>query len=108
MKKLIVLFLFFLSVYALHCPRATAGPIFPSRGFLLSPKWDTSATDRMIGDTTSVFDHAGYWAQVQRGIGSDSDRWGWSVTMGAIFEIARWDGNKSLSGFTGMELSEYT
>ena len=94
---------------------AVAGPIFPARGFLLDPKWDTSAlgtivpkAGRAIADTTSVFDHGGYWAQVQRGFGSDSDRWGWSVTMGAIFEFARWGENKSLFGFTGMELTANT
>jgi hypothetical protein len=77
---------------------ASAGPIFPTRGFLLHPKWYART------DTTSVFDHAGYFAEVQRGFGSDSDRWGWSVTMGAAFEFARWGGDKSLFGFAGSEL----
>ncbi len=75
-----------------------AGPIFPTRGFLLHPKWFGKA------DTTSIFDHDGYWAQVQRGFGSDSDRWGWSITTGAAFEFARYGGDKSLFGFAGMEL----
>jgi hypothetical protein len=94
---------------------AVAGPAFPTRGFLIAPKWDTAALGTIVpkpgrtaADTTSVFDHAGYWAQVQRGFGSDSDRWGWSVTMGGIFEFARWSGNKSLFGFTGMELTANT
>ena len=77
---------------------AIAGPIFPTRGFLLHPQWHGKT------DTTSTFDHAGYWAQVQRGFGSDSDRWGWDITMGAIWEFARWGGDKSLLAYTGMEL----
>jgi hypothetical protein len=105
MKRFIVPVISILSLGILfNISSAVAGPIFPTRGFLIDPKWDTTAADRIMGDTTSVFDHSGYWAQVQRGIGSDSDRWGWSVSMGAIFEIARWNGNKSLFGFTGMEL----
>ncbi len=78
---------------------AAAGPIFPTRGFLLDPRW-TGKTD-----TSSIFDHASYWAEVQRGFGSDSDRWAWSVSMGAIWEFARWGGDKSLFAFTGMELT---
>ncbi len=80
------------------CHAASAGPIFPTRGFLLEPKW-TGKTD-----TNSIFDHAGYWAEVQRGFGSDSDRWAWAISMGAIWEFARWGGDKSLFAFTGMEL----
>src|SRR5207249_2000646 len=49
-------------------------------------------------------DRAGYWAQLHRGFGSDSDRWGWSVSMGAIWEFARFGGNRSLFAITGMEL----
>jgi hypothetical protein len=86
------------SLFLIVSRSAIAGPIFPTRGFLLDPKW-TGKTD-----TTSIFDHAGYWAEVQRGFGSDSDRWAWSVSMGAIWEFARWGGDKSLFGFTGMEL----
>lgn len=81
---------------------ATAGPVFPTRGFLLQPKWYPKT------DTTSIFDHGGYWASVQRGLGSDSDRWGWDISMGAAFEFARWSGNKSLFGFSGMELTANT
>ena len=90
----------FLFVLALLLPSLSvlAGPIFPTRGFLLQPKWFGKS------DTTSIFDHDGYWAQIQRGFGSDSDRWGWSIMMGAAFEFARYGGNKSLFGFTGMEL----
>jgi len=77
---------------------AHAGPVFPTRGFLVHPKW-YGATD-----TTAVFDRAGYWGQLQRGFGSDSDRWGWSISMGAIWEFARYGGNKSLFAITGMEL----
>jgi hypothetical protein len=97
LKKIAIILSF--SLYALT---ATAGPIVPTRGFLMQPRWDRKT------DTTTVFDRAGYWAQVQRGFGSDSDRWGWSATMGAIFEIARWQGNKSLVGFTGTELTADT
>lgn len=81
---------------------ALAGPVFPTRGFLISPRWTGKV------DTTSVFDHAGYWAGVQRGFGSDSDRWGWSISMGAVWEFARWGGNKSLIALTGMELTANT
>jgi hypothetical protein len=77
---------------------AHAGPIFPTRGFLVHPKWYG------VTDTTAVFDHGGYWAQLQRGFGSDSDRWGWSISMGATWEFARYGGNKSLFALTGMEL----
>ncbi len=98
MKLIIALGLVLASSAMLLTVPAFAGPIFPTRGFLLNPKWYAKT------DTTSVFDHAGYWAQVQRGFGSDSDRWGWSVSMGAIWEFARWDGDKSLLGYTGMEL----
>ena len=92
--KLLTLILLFVIVST----TAFAGPIFPTRGFLMQPRWYGKT------DTNSVFDHAGYWAQVQRGFNSDSDRWGWSIMMGAIFEFARWNGDKSLFGFTGMEL----
>ncbi|SRR5579883_708237 len=94
MRKILLAFIFSLFPLSL----AVAGPIFPTRGFLLHPKWSAPT------DTTAVFDHGGYWAQVQRGFDSDSDRWGWSVMMGAMWEFARWSGNKSLIGFTGMEL----
>ncbi len=93
MKKTLLVPLFLIVSHA-----AIAGPIFPTRGFLLDPQW-TGKTD-----TTSIFDHASYWAEVQRGFGSDSDRWAWSVSMGAIWEFARWGGDKSLFAFTGMEL----
>jgi len=76
-----------------------AGPVWPTRSFLVQPTWDGHA------DTTSLFGHGGYWAQVQRGFGSDSARWAWDITMGAIFEFARWNGDKSLFGFSGMELT---
>ncbi|MDP4200074.1 MAG: hypothetical protein Q8922_06345 [Bacteroidota bacterium] len=79
-----------------------AGPIFPTRGFLLQPKWYQKT------DTTSMFDHGGYWASLQRGLGSDSDRWGWDISMGAAWEFARWSGNKSLFGFAGTELTANT
>src|SRR5205809_1076709 len=75
---------------------ALAGPIFPTRGFLVHPQWYGKT------DTTAIFDHAGYWAQVQRGFGSDSDRWGWSVSMGAIWDFALWGGDKSLFALAGM------
>jgi hypothetical protein len=81
---------------------AIAGPVFPTRGFLISPRWTGKV------DTTPVFDHASYFAELQRGIGSDSDRWGWSISMGAIWEFARWGGNKSLIAFSGMELTADT
>jgi hypothetical protein len=93
MKLLVPVFLLTLFSVA-----AFAGPIFPTRSFLMQPRWDAKT------DTNSIFDHASYWAQLQRGFNSDSDRWGWSVSMGAIFEFARWHGNESLFGFTGMEL----
>ncbi len=94
MKKILLVSLF------LHFSLAAfAGPIFPTRGFLLDPKW-TGKTD-----TTSIFDHASYWAEVQHGFNSDSDRWAWSVSMGGIWEFARWSGERSLFAFTGMELT---
>src|ERR1044071_7564096 len=95
-------FLVPLALLVLYVPFAAAGPVFPTRGFLISPRWTGKV------DTTSVFDHASYWAEVQRGLGSDSDRWGWSISMGAIWEFARWGGNKSLLAFTGMELTADT
>ncbi len=78
---------------------AMAGPIIPTRGFLIAPAWSSQT------DTTSILGHGSYWAQVQRGLKSDSERWAWEITMGAIFEIARWNGNRSLFAFTGMELT---
>jgi hypothetical protein len=93
MKKILLISLFLMITHA-----AIAGPIFPTRGFLLDPKW-TGKTD-----STSIFDHASYWAEVQHGFNSDSDRWGWSVSMGAIWEFARWGGDQSLFAFTGLEL----
>ena len=98
MIKLIVPVFLFAIVSTIFLAGAIAGPIFPTRGFLMQPRWYGKT------DTNSIFDHAGYWAELQRGFNSDSDRWGWSVMMGAIFEFARWQGDKSLFGFTGMEL----
>ena len=76
-----------------------AGPVWPTRGFLMQPKWTGKV------DTNSVFDHGGYWANVARGFNSDSDRWAWDISMGAIFEFARWGDDKALVAFTGMELT---
>ncbi|HEY3876878.1 MAG TPA: hypothetical protein VGM92_15535, partial [Candidatus Kapabacteria bacterium] len=92
--KILLVLLFILTIAS----SALAGPVFPTRGFLLDPKWTGKV------DTNSAFDHAAYFAELQRGFGSDSDRWAWSVTMGAAWEFARWGGNKSLLAFTGMEL----
>ncbi len=77
---------------------SVAGPIFPTRGILLAPKWYEKT------DTNSTLDHAGFWATIARGIGSDEDRFGWSVTTGAVIEFARWSGTSSLFAFGGMEL----
>jgi hypothetical protein len=88
----------FLLVFIVLPAIVFAGPIFPTRGFLVHPTLYGQT------DTTAVFDHAGYWAQVQRGFGSDSDRWGWSISIGALWEFARYGGNKSLFALTGMEL----
>ena len=79
---------------------AAAGPVFPTRGFLIEPAWSSHS------DTVALLGEAGYWAQVQRGFASDSERWAWDITMGAIFEIARWNSDRaSLLAFSGMELT---
>jgi hypothetical protein len=74
-----------------------AGPIFPSRGFLMHPRWDGP-------DSTIIFGHSGFYSGITRGLGSDSDRWGWTIQIGAILEFARWDGNKSLFAFSSNEI----
>lgn len=94
-----------LGILALGCltslmsSNAAAGPIFLTRGVLQHPLYSRSPTD-----TGSFLPHVGMWGGVMRGIGSEEDRFGWLLQIGAIIEIARWGEGNSLLAISGMEL----
>ena len=86
----------------LVCRPAIAGPIFPTRGLLIAPKW------RGVCDTSTTLDAVGFWSTINRGFNSDQDRFGWAVITGAMVEIARWNGTSSLFALGGVELDADT
>jgi hypothetical protein len=65
-----------------------AGPIVPSRSFILAPKMREKA------DTTKgvkFLRQNGLWGNLARGYGSTDERYAWSVSFGGIIQFAEWE-----------------
>jgi hypothetical protein len=99
MKTLAIILV--ISLLAVHS--ATAGPVFPTRGILIHPRWGNSKAD-----TTEFLGAMGGWGSVYHGFNSTGDEFGWSIDLGALFEIARWGEHGSLLALTDMELDART
>lgn len=66
----------------------TAGPIVPSRSFILAPKM------REVTDTTKgvkFLRQNGLWGNLARGFKSTDDRFAWGVSFGGIIGFAEWE-----------------
>jgi hypothetical protein len=80
------------SLFLLLASASLAGPIVPSRSFILAPKM------REVTDTTKgvkFLRQNGLWGNLARGFKSTDDRFAWSVSFGGIIGFAEWD-NSSL------------
>lgn len=80
------------SLFLLLASASLAGPIVPSRSFMLAPKM------REVTDTTKgvkFLRQNGLWGNLARGFKSTDDRFAWSVSFGGIIGFAEWE-NSSL------------
>jgi hypothetical protein len=81
---------------------AQAGPIFITRGLLIHPIYTPTAAD-----TGGFLARTSMWGGVQKGFGSEGDRFGWLLDVGAAIEIWQWE-NSSLLAVSGMQLNADT
>ncbi len=87
MKYLILLIALFIG------STAVAGPIFPSRSFILAPRF------RVMSDSTKgvkFLRQQGIWGNLARAFGSEGDRSATGISLGGFIEFAQWE-NSSLS-----------
>lgn len=80
------------SLFLLLASVSLAGPIVPSRSFILAPQM------RDLKDTTKGVKYLrqnGLWGNLARGFKSTDDRFAWSVSFGGIIGFAEWE-NSSL------------
>lgn len=80
------------SLFLVLASVSLAGPIVPSRSFILAPKM------RDLKDTTKGVKYLrqnGLWGNLARGFQSTDDRFAWSVSFGGIIGFAEWE-NSSL------------
>jgi hypothetical protein len=85
---------------------AHAGPISPSRGLIIRPRWlDATAENE---DSILTLQQFGGWGGVFHGFNSVKDDFGWGIDLGVGFEIARLFNEISLIGFSDMELTAKT
>ena len=79
------LFILFLLFFA---SSALAGPIFPSRSFILAPKF------REKSDTTKgakFLRQQGIWGNIARSFGSEGERSATSISFGGLIEFVQWE-----------------
>jgi hypothetical protein len=80
------------SLFLLLASAALAGPIVPSRSFILAPKM-REKTDTTKG--VKYLRQNGLWGNLARGYKSEGERFAWSVSFGGIIQFAEWE-NSSL------------
>jgi len=97
-KRASILVLAFLSCFV-PLSSSVAGPIFITRGLLIHPVYG-----EYPADSGGFLAHIGMWGGVQKGLGSEGDRFGWLLDVGAAIELWRWE-RSSLLAISGMQLS---
>lgn len=80
------------SLFLLIASASLAGPIVPSRSFILAPKM-REKTDTTKG--VKYLRQNGLWGNLARGYSSTDERYAWSVSFGGIIQFAEWE-NSSL------------
>src|SRR5688572_19973954 len=80
---------------------AQAGPIFPSRGVLIRPRWTIGPG---ANQGAAALGKSGFFGGISRGFGSSGERFAWQIDIAALVELYRWDENLSLIGVGAQEL----
>jgi len=76
------------SLFILISSASLAGPIVPSRSFILAPKM-REKTDTTKG--VKFLRQNGLWGNLARGFKSTDDRFAWSVSFGGIIGFTEWE-----------------
>lgn len=92
-------FLLFILVFFLANTPVFAGPIFITRGLLIHRLYEPT-----VADSGGFLTRTSMWGGVQKGFGSEGERFGWLLDVGAVIELGQWK-SSSLFGISGMQIN---